>query len=273
MGIGRPWDATSVLKRTSHGAYPRIISNLGGLADNETGQVAINMIRFMNHYARSLQDKLNIVAFFQREAYVVPSIQRGGMGPARIELVQEAACFKDSGTGRILTKELLRMMCDFFPVGYSNTLGYAHPNTGDTMASVMIGGLRTVQNGDFEVFPGDILQFYWPFEKDDFTPDGRRKPYLEIWDGDVPCNVDPSYVDARGVTKWDVPTDARTRQTYYNLQYSAKPGNTKLVALIKPYFRDDVNPRLYDWLRVFAVALSSARPHEQLDIKISKQSV
>ena len=31
---------------------------------------------------------------------------------------------------------------------------------GDTMVTVMIGGLRTVMNGDFEVFTGDLIQWY-----------------------------------------------------------------------------------------------------------------
>jgi hypothetical protein len=84
----------------------------------------------------------------------------------------------------------MNIMSDHFTVGFANTLGYAHANSGDTMTSVMIGGLRTVMNGDFEVFPGDLVQFYWSFERDDFEPDGRRKEYMDIWDGDVPGNVD-----------------------------------------------------------------------------------
>jgi hypothetical protein len=53
------------------------------------------------------------------------------------------------------------MMYDYFTTGFANTLGWAHANSGDTMTSVMIGGLRTVLNGDFEIFAGDIIQFYW----------------------------------------------------------------------------------------------------------------
>jgi hypothetical protein len=30
-------------------------------------------------------------------------------------------------------------------------LAYAHPHSGDTVASVMIGGLRTILNGHFQV--------------------------------------------------------------------------------------------------------------------------
>jgi hypothetical protein len=123
------------------------------------------------------------------------------------------------------------------------------------------------------------------FEKDDFVPNGRRKPYIPIWNNDVPCNVDPSatledsapgrgkkrFVDGREV--WSVPDDARIRQAHYELSYGQKADKQKIVAKIKPYFRDDENPRLMDWFRVFGVAIASARPGEMCDIKISRQSM
>uniref|UniRef100_A0A7S0MKC3 Uncharacterized protein n=1 Tax=Cryptomonas curvata TaxID=233186 RepID=A0A7S0MKC3_9CRYP len=178
------------------------------------------------------------------------------------------------------TRKFMHLMSDHFTVGYANTVGYAHPNTGDTMTSVMIGGLRTVMNGDFEVFPGDLVQFYWCFEKDDFLPDGRRKPYLDIWEGDTPRNVDPSTTesltrkrDADGRETWGVRPDSRIRQAHYELSYGQKADKMKLVAKIKPYFRDDENPRLNDWYRVFGIAIASARPNEMCDIKISRQSM
>ncbi len=41
----------------------------------------------------------------------------------------------------------------------------------------MIGGLRTVMNGDWEVRAGDQLQWYWTFERECFRKDGTRKSY------------------------------------------------------------------------------------------------
>lgn len=115
------------------------------------------------------------------------------------------------------------------------------------------------------------------FEKNDFQPDGRRKPYTNIWlNNNTIGNVDPSYVLAgggAGQAAWDLPGDARIRQANYELQYGQKAEKQKIVARIKPYFRDDGNPRMYDWIRVFGVAISSARPSEMCDIKISRQSM
>ena len=45
----------------------------------------------------------------------------------------------------------------FTPVGYSVGHAEAHGYQGDTIASVQIGGLRTVQNGEFEVQTGDLI--------------------------------------------------------------------------------------------------------------------
>ena len=133
-------------------AYPRVISNLGALGDTDTTKTAIMMIRFMNHFARDIKERKYIIDYFiQNSRYnpppnfngcdAFPAVTGGGMG----------------------TKELVGMMYDYFAVGYANTLGWAHANSGDTMTSVMIGGLRTVQNGDFEIFAGDLVQFYWYF--------------------------------------------------------------------------------------------------------------
>ena len=70
------------------------------------------------------------------------------------------------------------------------------------------------------------------------------------------------------------------RYLYNNYQYGATAqnipsdtGKAKHVARIKPYVRDDSQPRLYDWVRVFAVAITSAKPNEMVNIKISRQSM
>ena len=278
VGIGRPWDARASVKRVANSAYPRVISNLGTLGDREDTRVAVNMIRFMNHYARTIREKARIIQFFREDVYRPAVLSDGQALPGK-------EAFPNRG-GRIGTTRFLSIMYDFFTVGYANTLGFAHPNTGDTMTSVLIGGLRTVQNGDFEIFAGDVVQFYWTFERDDFEQDGRRKPYLPIWDGDTPCNIDPSVVEnaPQGTGKrnaagqpidptWSTPKDAQVRQAYYDLSYGQRVDRVKFVAKIKPYFPDDENPRLMDWYRVFGVAIASARPNEMCDIKICRQSL
>ena len=53
-------------------------------------------------------------------------------------------------------------------VGVSLGTAWAHPSSGDTVASVMIGGLRTVQNGAFPVHTNDLICIYFDDERDLF---------------------------------------------------------------------------------------------------------
>ena len=284
------------MKRTSNSAYPKVISNLGSLGDSAQTRVAIQMIRFMNHYARSVRERRTIIEYFQADEWSAPRyyerVSNGAGGYTRVvkEVGADAVAFQ-AFDGSLNTKPFMSFMNDHFAVGFANTLGYAHAYSGDTMTSVMIGGLRTVMNGDFEIFAGDLVQFYWAFEKDDFEQDGRRKAYQDIWEtSGKPNNLDPSFSLIRPSRKrgaggepageggaqganWQTPEDAQIRQAHYNLSYGQRRDKQKIVAKIKPYFRDDENPRLMDWYRVFGVAIASARPNEMCDIKIARQSM
>jgi len=272
VGVGRPWDP-SVVKKMNN-AYPRILSNLGALDDDDTTRVAINMIRYMNHFARTLDERRKIIRWFQSDRHTPAQCKDAG---GALQVLPDACqCFAND-QGSMHTKRFMPLMHDYHPVGYATTLGYAHPNTGDTMCSILIGGLITVMNGDFEIFTGDPVQFYWCFEKDDFERDGRRREYIDVWTGGAPGNVDPSVERSQNRKRtWKGMDDSEIRRATYELSYGQareKKTRAKLVAKIKPYCPDDENPRLFDWYRVFGIAISSARPNEMVDIKISRQSM
>lgn len=278
IGIGRPWASDAGRKRTNN-AYPRVISNLGQLDLSNDGAVPIKMIRYMYHYARSLREKQDIIKWFK-----VASFNHGAIDSDGNSLEKEYKAFTDEEKECI--PRWLPIMADQIAVGYANTLGWAHPNTGDTMVTVMIGGLRTVMNGDFEVFPGDLIQWYWPFEKDCFKSNGERKKYVEAWFPNererheelpnmLPPNVMPEFdVSTARSNDFSLDGSAARRKTFYDRGFgNVSEKQAKLVARVKPYIRDDENPRIFDTYRVFAVAIAAARPHEMLDIKISRQSV
>jgi len=249
----------------------------------------------MNHFARSLPEKAAIIEWFRNAGehapprFIDPATNRAHPSPD-----PKAVAFNHEDKAR--AKNWLPLMADQISVGYANTLGWAHPNTGDTMVTVMIGGLRTVMNGDFEVFTGDLIQWYvvisflscsgltpvlryWPFEKDCFDARGARHKYVNTWDRRaddtlVPPNVEPTYDPDRGIAlalKADRSTGER--EAFYDRGFGMPAGSPpKMVPRIKPYVRDDDNPRIFDGYRVFATALSPARAHEPVDIKISRQS-
>ena len=264
LGVGKPWARDSSTKKFQNNAYPRVVSNLGQLVEEEGDHASEveKMIKLMYHNATSIPVRDQILKKFQKahkDDFPIPATQSEGYLKA-----------PPAGQRVMPLEKSVSCIHDFVTVGYSNTLGWAHAHCGDTMTSVMIGGLRTVLNGDFDVFCGDLIQWYWPFERSCFTRDGRRTPiHFENRGDPHGClQVDPAGIDPFKQDKETV-----LRKQFYDQQYGQKKGTEKVVALIKPYKRDDDEPRIYDWYRVFAVALCSARPRERVDIRISRQAL
>ena len=123
------------------------------------------MMRYMFHYARSIRERKAIIDWFISGAYHDPEVFDKVTMAYKTGVSPTVAAFRQSpdpsrpGRCDLRFSDWINVMCDYIPVGFANTLGYAHPNSGDTMTSVMIGGLRTVMNGDFEVYTGDPIQW------------------------------------------------------------------------------------------------------------------
>jgi hypothetical protein len=66
------------------------------------------------------------------------------------------------------------LMPQFSFQGVSLGLAYAHPDSGDTVGTVMMGGLRTVLNGHFKANTGQPVMWYFEFEAPCFNADGKR---------------------------------------------------------------------------------------------------
>ena len=268
LGIGKCWARDNSNKKFQNNAYPRVVSNLGGLADSngEDDSDVVKMIRVMYHNATSIPERDWILGALQRgEPADFPQAASGDRYLGQPKPGKSDMPFVDS----------VKNVYDFITVGYANTLGWAHAHTGDTMTSVMIGGLRTVMNGDFEVFTGDLIQWYWPFERDCFFKNGKRKPRtLTAIGGQMRPELQHNPANYAGVTHhWELDKDSKLRKTHFDKQYGDRKGREKVVPLIKPYKRDDEEPRIYDWYRVFAVAICSGRPRERIDIRIARQAL
>jgi hypothetical protein len=256
--VGRPW-VRETRKKTNN-AYPRVISNLGMYDGKTHGQLHVKMMTYMYHFCRSISDKRLIIEMFQD-----PNSAPGHFTDEE---------FEETG-------DVLGYIYDYTPMGYAQTLGWAHPASGDTMTTVMVGGMRTVMNGDFEVGTTDVIQWYWPFELNCFHTNGERKSFPVAGAGvmEANCNRSP-FVDWLDDNRPDdadtgvaLQQDAADRQRYHSKIYGQPKGQEKVVPRIKPYIKDVNNPRIYDQMRVFAVAMSCARPHEMVDIKICRQSM
>ena len=71
-------------------------------------------------------------------------------------------------------RQQIDTMPQFYFQGVALGVAHAHPDSGDTVGTVMIGGLRTVLNGHFSVNTGMLVQWYFEFEAPCFRSDGRR---------------------------------------------------------------------------------------------------
>jgi hypothetical protein len=186
VGIGRPWKKAKV-RNLPPCAYPRIVSNLGNITrEDEKYKMPCKMITFLFHTATDV---------YTRSMLVNAMDQKDGFECVGPDLNPEESFFfiaRDASRKPKFerTDKHLHCMFDYYPVGIGNTVAFANPRSGDTVGSVMIGGLRTVMNGDWEVHAGDLVQWYWTFEKECFDAEGKRKNFYEYNDdGSVKRNL------------------------------------------------------------------------------------
>ena len=68
----------------------------------------------------------------------------------------------------------IKQMPQFYAMGVSLGIAFAHPDSGDTVGTVMYGGLRTVLNGPVAANTGQPVQWIFEFEAGLFDKKGRR---------------------------------------------------------------------------------------------------
>lgn len=142
IGLGRPTFGASI-NANHKKAYPSVIVTLASM--DEIARKWIAMHNFLvSTYDGKDQLKNKILDVVSKDTAA------GGLG-------------LDKNRKERVKSQIMNML-DFYFVGISLGLAYAHPHSGDTVASVMVGGLRTVLNGHFRVHTNDLLMFYWPDE-------------------------------------------------------------------------------------------------------------
>ena len=127
VGVARPW-AIEAVRTLPPSAYPRIVSNLGDITLKDEYQPALKMIKYVYHFSTSIQKRKQIVD--DMRATPVTPMPTHNIGNASHYLSDP-----NNGNPVDLNPHLAKMF-DFYSVGFSNTLGYAHPNSGDNMSSI-----------------------------------------------------------------------------------------------------------------------------------------
>lgn len=252
IGTGQPIRNNEPLRTsTRNKAYPSVVVTLADMQPQ-----ALNYLIALYHNCFSMSDRDRFVEDVER------TVDRwiGPLGNYE------------------LAKKQIQEMPEFFALGVAVGTAWAHPNSGDTVATVMIGGLKTVMNGAFPMQCNDEVMWYWEEERSCFRPDGKRLPRkIEAGSGSLTSEDVSRFIANAQALDAD---DERRRKFFDrgNGNYTApsRDGNIKgkqRVAYPKPFRYEDDNERIYDRKRVFAKALCSARPFEPVDIMICRQSL
>ena len=173
--------------------------------------------------------------------------------------------------------------------GYSLGVAYANHRQGDIVCAVQVGGMVSVRNGHFPCNTGDMVQWYFDWEKDMFHPHdtgtnetGQRVEQPTLRSVIMAGNAGNAVYAAR---KQDVNTAlAAVVPPGANRQQAARQGfaarelgmsNGKInVPYPKPYVVSKTHGEHYgDQIRVFAKCVNGGRAHDMIDVMLMTQSL
>jgi hypothetical protein len=144
--------------------------------------------------------------------------------------------------------------------------------SGDTVASVLVGGMMTVLNGHFPMHTGDEVQWYFDFEQDLF--ECGKISGLGAGFRKFPANTEKN---KNQTSKKDVYMDQKLYGGNNGIGRSNGLKQTDKIVRVKSY-RMHLENNIFmsdhygDKSRVFAKCISGGRPFDAVDIMIMTQS-
>ena len=165
----------------------------------------------------------------------------------------------------------LNAMPYFSAQGYAQGMGFASHVSGDTVCTIMIGGMATVMNGAFTCQVGDMVQWYMTGEEMMFH-DSTSKGHLE---GERKAQV------AQNNTLKRTRNQAFHDDRMFGMENYSDKHKSASVFRIKPYRLAcvvDGDKRNYhehygDKIRVFAKCIGGGKPYEMIDVMLMTQSL
>lgn len=172
-------------------------------------------------------------------------------------------------------QQQIESMPQFYFMGVSLGLAYAHPDSGDTVGTVMYGGLRTVQNGPVTANTGQPVMWIFEFESTCFDTMGRRIHANR----ELPDVIEDGLSRVAGqIDSTSTNMDMKTldRKKFHERENANFPGyaGKRNIFYVIPYVRGDYHEEnILDRERVFGTYISSARPFEMVDLKLQRQAI
>lgn len=168
----------------------------------------------------------------------------------------------------------------FFTVqGYALGTAWASEKNGDTVGTVLVGGMVTVRNGAFTCRAGEPIMFYFDFEESNFTgitTENFKEGERFFDEEEVNKLIDADERDTKNQNfeknNINLPTAARKRAR--SNQYDSTPRGLKTgIALPKPYVLQHGYDVYGDRIRIFAKCISGGRPYDMIDLMLMTQSL
>ena len=164
----------------------------------------------------------------------------------------------------ILAKTMWSDMPYFTAQGYALGTAYASAQSGDTVSTVLVGGMVTVRNGGFSCRAGEPIMWYFDFEENMFHSK-RSIRAVESERVDDPANADPRAKET---------TEQSRKRRMTDIYDTASVGHHKTgIALPKPYVLKRGRDHFGDKIRIFAKCINGGRPYDMIDIMLMTQSM
>jgi hypothetical protein len=273
LNVGMPLNSNSNMIKPGQ-AYPAVVTTLGDMSPQAQKALVV-----LYHASKTGRDFMSTKNFLHQLA--------SGKEEKFYSLFTNAD--PQSCDWRKISMELKNMPY-FIAQGYSLGIAYASALSGDTVGSVLIGGMCTVMNGAFECKAGQMLQWYFDFERNCFCQDNEHSRNGLIMAG-TRRNIDINtkneaelknkLLALKTYTSGDTESE-KSREAYHQRALGAmdayplggKSDRKSLIAFPKPYMlNSDGQDHYGDKIRIFAKCITGARKHEMVDIMLMTQSL
>ena len=295
-------------------AYPSIVTTLADMDEYSKAWLKALYKKSLSagDWSRYWRDTLLALQAADEDAYknaMRPLMESGG-GVHDATIID---CDGMNAADIATQKKHIKNMPYFTAQGYALGTAWASQQTGDTVASVLIGGMQTVMNGAFACAAGDVLQWYFDFEEDQFAHKTHTVNNPGPIVGDIVVHAgqravytaqDAAMPQIAETDRFAAPDEARQRAEKrrrvcaerqdgvftdgdkvgtgmkagtFNKNADVWKSTGCGKAFPKPY-RLALTSNGYadhygDRIRIFAKCISSARPHEMVDVMLMTQSL
>lgn len=174
-------------------------------------------------------------------------------------------------------KEQILTLPEFRCQGVALGQAWASYLSGDTVASVLVGGMVTIQNGAFSMHTGDLVQWYFDWECNGFDHTNRNTNGYRIMEA---VNPEDQRLAGRDPKRKRY-NDERLYGTSVSFGRSSGQKSAETMVRVKSYRMCVVGAgdekfmfdHFGDKSRVFGKCISGGRPWDAVDIMLMTQSL